>query len=245
MAEIDNSTIVPRVNYVSTTIFWIVAAVLFLAIGIVFFIQNKNLDEARTAMNTSLKAQGDAHKKALEEQVAMLTKGMNDSVVKLEAVDKKFSEEKDALAKVQSELTATVANNDKKVLAATTKIEASVVEVTTKANRTEQGVQKVEVDVKYLKENVAEMNKKLGGLDSQISEIKTISGDLKNEQVRLQGEIKNIALRSDVTKEELASLVQRTRDFEMRVLLEHAREAQKSAGRRDYKTFLEALEFKK
>ena len=141
-------------------------------------------------------------------------------------------------------LVGTVAANKKEIQATTGKIETSVADVTSKANRTEQGVQKVEVDVKYLKENVAEMQKKLGGLDTQISEIKTASNELKVEQAKLQGEIKGIATRTDVTKEELASLVQRTRDFEMRVLLEHAREAQKASEKRDYKSFLEALEFK-
>lgn len=240
MADSKDSGGTPQKSYVSATVFWIVAAVLAIGIGAVYFVLDKNIDEGNKALSKQIKDSAEKQQKDLSAAVETINKAVAENVAKLEAATKAVVE---TAKKDKDELNATIAAADKKFAESVTKVQGTVTSLASEHNQTKADLGKVDQKVVYIEKEVKEMQSKLSGLNTQIGEIKTGSAALKAEQQKLQGEIAAVATKGTATEEELKGLVTRTREFEIKVLLEHAKQAAADIkNKNSYKSLLELVE---
>ncbi len=224
---------------VSPAVFWIVAIVLAAGIGAVYMLLDKKLDESSTKLDKLLKDSAAKQEAALEKQSKDIHQAIAEGVSKQEALNKQFNE---MLSKNQAEATALVAALDKKFAESKTEVAKSFEKVEGKVLDTKTDIGKVDQRVTYLDKEVKALQSTVNGLGTKIDEIKVGSEALKAEQAKLLTEIKSVAGRSDVTQGELDRLTQRTKDFELRVLLERAKQAAADAEKFDYANLFEKME---
>lgn len=238
----------PQSKSVSPVLFWIVAAVLAIAVGVVFFLVNKDLNDTRDKFAEALKgaiADQDAKReKAVADAKQQLTAEIakqQEKIVKLEADKEKIAGDVATLRKDHDGFATTV-NSFKK------EHDAKIAETASNLTTTNSNVQRVEVEVKYLKENVEKINGKLTSLDKDIANLGTGQSDLKaalqKEHDQLTKEVLAVSTKSGVTEEELKKLELKTSQFEVKVLNERARQAAIAARKGDHKSVLDLLDFK-
>jgi len=225
---------------VSPTVFWVVVVLLAIGIGAVYMVLENKLDSGTKTLSELIKNSSEKQAKDLQTQNETINKAIADAASKQDATNKSVSE---MIAKNQTEVTASLGALDKKLTAQVADTSKGFEKVEGTVLETKQSIGKVDNRVTYIEKDVKELQAKVTGLDSQIGEIKTGSAALKAEQARLLSEIKSVAQRSNVSDAELASLVQRTRDFELRVLMEHAKSAADNAKKYDYEKLFEVMDF--
>lgn len=245
MAEetrIDSGTVPQQKSGVSPTLFWIVTIVLAVGIGAVYMLLDKKLDDSTSKLNEMLKNSAAKQEAALAKQTEEIRKTITESTTKQEALNKQTSE---LITKGQTDaakLLESLTTLDKKVVAQTTETTKSFKEVEGSVLETKKTIGIVDNRVTYLDKEVKALQTTVNGLTTKIDEIKVGSAELKADQAKLLNEIKSVSGRSDVTQTELASLVQRTKDFELRVLLERAKQAAADAEKFDYANLFEKME---
>lgn len=236
--KIDNSTPPPKAG-VSPTIFWIVTIVLAIGIGAVYMMLDKKLDDSTKQLSELLKSSAAKQESALAKQGEDIHKSITEGVTKQETLNKQIN---DMIAKNQLEATTLVAALDKKFAESKTEVAKNFATVEDKVMGTKTDIGKVDQRVTYLDKKVEALQTTVSGLGTKIDEIKVGSDALKAEQAKLLGEIKSVAGRSDVTQGELDKLTQRTKDFELRVLLERAKQAAADAEKFDYANLFEKMD---
>ncbi|MEI6236518.1 MAG: hypothetical protein WCT04_25965 [Planctomycetota bacterium] len=238
----------PQAKGVTPTLFWIIVVVLAIAIGGIYFLLNKDLVETRDTFDKAIKAasadQDAKREKAVGDVKQQLTAEIakqQEKIVKLEGEKEKIVADVAKLTKDHGELVTKVDTVDKKA-------QTQISGVAADLSKTTQSVQKVEVDVKYLKENVEKMNGKLATLDKDIQNLGTgqlaLKAELKKEHEELSKEVLKVSLKGNVTDEELKKLEKKTLEFEIKVLNERAKQAAAAAKSGDHKKVLDLLDFK-
>lgn len=233
---------------VSPVLFWIVALLLAVAVGVAYFLINKDLTDARDKFDVALKsntaAQDEKREKAVADAKQVLTAEIakqQEKIVKLEADKEKLSGDLVTLRKDHDGVATSLTNVKKEH-------DAKIAETASNLTNTNGNVQRVEVEVKYLKENVAKLTGKMDDLNKDIANLGTGQSELKNELKKeheaLTKEMLAVSSKSGVTEEELKKLELKTSQFEIKVLNERARQAAVAARKGDHKTLLNLLDLK-
>ena len=256
MAETNTTTTssgsAPQPNGVTPVIFWIVSAVLALAIGGVYFLVNKDLDATRTNVNDALIAANKSQDAKTEKAVGDAKQLLNAEIAKLQEENKKLAETNKGTADSLATLTKTYegfVKNDLPVLQKKSdKHESEIATTKTDLSQTNANVNKVETEVKYLKENIDKINGKLLAIDKDIGNLSSSSvelkAELKKEYDAISKEVAEVNRKGGSTREDMEKLKNRTLEFEVKVLNERAKQAAAFARKGDHKSALEMLDFK-
>lgn len=89
---------------------------------------------------------------------------------------------------------------------------------------------------------VEEKLKKLDAIEKDVVGLKNDTGELKQEYVKLKGDLNAVRTKGDATEKDLTDLGERARLFQLRVLTARAREAADAARKVDIKTLISRLE---
>ena len=248
----DNATVITPVStepkVIAPTVFWIVAGLLAVALGVVFFLLNKDLSDTRDKFADAIKAanadQESKRDKAIAEAKQQLTAEVakqQEKIVKVEADRDKLISDLAALRKDHDGFASTVTTFRKDH-------DAKIAETASNLTQTNDHVQHVEVEVKYLKETVDKFNGKLASLEKDIGNLGSGQTELKaalqKEHDDLTKEVQAASTNSNTTREELKTLENKTQAFEIKVLNERARQAAVAARAGDHKSVLNLLDFK-
>jgi len=101
-----------------------------------------------------------------------------------------------------------------------------------------QDLAKHDQKIKYIEEKL----KKLDALEADVKGLRDVTGELKKEYIALKGDLGAVKAKGEITAEELDTLTERSRIFQLRVLQARAREAADAARSGDLKTLLQRLE---
>ncbi len=213
----------------------------------IFFV-NKNLDETRDNMGIQLKNSIAEQEKKTEAAVTEVKKQLNQELAKQQEITKKLDESTKATV---VDLTKLRSDHDVFVKAdaeVRKKHDDAIAATSSDLVKTNTVVNKVETDVKYLKENVAKLEGRLGTIDQAIKTLgdgsAALKEELKKEQAALASEVAAVSKKGGVTDEELRKLENKTLEFQVKVLNERARLAQLAAKKNDNKAVLDLLDLK-
>ncbi len=171
----------PQSKSVSPTVFWIVAVVLAIAIGVVYFLLNKDVTETRENINSAMKTAVADQDKKRDEAIAATTKAFNAELAKQQ---EKIGKLEGGLEKTTGDLAKLSAAHDGTIAKVDTlkkEAMAKIAETASGLSQTNTNVQKVEVEVKYMKDNIAKINEKLAAVDKEIANLGTGQTALKEE----------------------------------------------------------------
>jgi len=101
-----------------------------------------------------------------------------------------------------------------------------------------QDLAKHDQKIKYIEEKL----KKLDALETDVKGLKDVTGELKKEYVALKSDLGTVKAKGEITAQELDTLTERSRIFQLRVLQARAREAAEAARTGDLKNLLQRLE---
>jgi predicted nucleic acid-binding Zn-ribbon protein len=232
-------------KYITTMIFWVVTAVLVVAVGVVYFVMNNEVAAAKKDAASALESAIKKQNEQTDDKLAKLTSAFDAKVADLTKENDALKKANDILAKNLGDVTTQFTKFvDTEYKALKAKLSDDLSGAKSDIIKTNENLNKVDTRVGYVEKSLKDLTERVTAIGKDVSSLNVSSAELKKEQVELQKELSDFSSRGKVTENDLRTLEVKTRMFELKVMRERAAQASEALRNNDMRSVFEQIKFK-